>query len=591
MAKKNRKSKKFWYALATSVSVAALMVGMSADAPRREHIRQVQEAVDSIDTVDYVLNPITTISFMNDTLDYYTTAMLTYQNSKIVRNLVKNSKNHRMQLPHFSHELRHHHNKKIKYWIKIRYSPSQFAQLRMHEEISANVAAILTADFEYQLAQDKASVMKKYEKTYMGYYFTAIKNGTIKPESKNPEDLDKKYTLLVNGAITMWEKTFRTHYSPSLRLSLKQYLKDYGFRKPYPDNYQRILSHMYAFGGKDLSHYIVKDASYGDIRANIFDEMAYVKIFNNSLEQRAILVDGITDYAGYLSNFSVSQRPAIIEHIVIASRLKFELKKLKDCDLASNSPAITAAYHKVMYELARDHQYASFVNRCKELDFIAAPHKSQSLEFGSSFPVSRLLTDDNKAIISKIYQFRDVDLTKLIKDFDINFMPSDRNQLLQVNIYHFIDKPIDYLINKAPINYKASALDDSAIVSVQATPKRISDAVNTYPHHTSQTLFVNIPDFEENILQPQAMTPAAYQKLAEMFHDFDAIPNEFKNCNLNETQKFIKQHVNPRYFENISQPFLPDSNYPLKRRKKCTNPRGKDAVTIRRLNNRRSSEH
>ena len=93
MARKNRKAKKIWYILAASVSVAALMVGTHSDVQKKNDVQQVQETADTIALVN---NPISSVCFVNDTLEHYVSALLTYQNNKIVRNFVKNSKYHRI---------------------------------------------------------------------------------------------------------------------------------------------------------------------------------------------------------------------------------------------------------------------------------------------------------------------------------------------------------------------------------------------------------------------------------------------------------------------------------------------------------------
>ncbi len=594
MAKKNRKLKKFGYMLTASVSVAALAVCLNTDVPAQKQIQQIQETPDTIALVN---NPISSVSFVNDTLEHYASALLTYQNNKIVRNFVKNSKLHRMQLPYFAHELWHHHNKKIKYWLKIRYSPAQFIQLRMHEEISANVAAILTADFEYQLAKDKDAVIKKYEKTYMGFYFNAIKNGEIKPESTKQEDLDKKYTLLMNGTIKMWEKMFKAHYTPSLTETLKKYLRDFGFRQPYPENYQKILTHMYTFGGVDLSRYIKNDAAFIDVRVAIFDKMAGVMAFNRSVKQREALINDIFQYAPYLKDFGVSQRTAVLEHIIIASRMKFELNKLKNHPQGLNSSVINATYYKVMHELAKDRAYASFIDNCADLDITLTPSPQvtdNSLTMYHFFPVSRLLFDEDKAIISKIYRFRDVDLTKFINNFDMNLIPSDKSQFMQINMHYHNDKHIIPAVVQVPMEDVVVPEDENSLSAQALTthqPQNTTQLKQSLIKRVSQELYVQVPNFEENLLHPEALTPKARQELAFMYAQFNAIPNVFKNCNIEEIDSFIATKGHPHYFESKEHPFLPVKPSKVKNIENKDTLKRNNLAIIRRLSNRRSSEH
>ena len=70
-----------------------------------------------------------------------------------------------------------------------------------------------------------------------------------------------------------------------------------------------------------------------------------------------------------------------------------------------------------MHELAKDRAYASFIGNCADLDITLTPSPQvtdNSLTIYHFIPVSRLFADEDKDIISKIYRFRDVDLTKFI---------------------------------------------------------------------------------------------------------------------------------------------------------------------------------
>jgi hypothetical protein len=296
----------------------------------------------------------------------------------------------------------------------------------MHEEISANVAAILTADFEYQLAKDKQKVIKKYENTYMKFYFDAIKDGTINPECTDSLERDKKYGLLMNGAIRMWEQKFRAHYTPSLISSLTQYLKNYGFNKPHDKNYHRALTHLYSFGGIDLSKYIKDDAEFVDIKLKMCDELAGVKSLNKSKNERQSVVDDIFFNGDKLRKFPDAKRPVVMQHLFVATKLKFELEKLNAYDLRENSSAVTAAYNKVMYELAIDANFKKMILSSADFKMTRVPFDDKEYKtYLKFYPVSNLLDKEDFEIIRHFYQFRNVDLTRLINGFDINDKPLD----------------------------------------------------------------------------------------------------------------------------------------------------------------------
>ena len=547
--------------LLASVSLLVMADGAHVMSNANQNVSAPQEQLKDSVPVVLVKNPVQMVSFRNDTLSHYASALLTYCNNKIIRNFVKNSKIHRMQLPYFSHEKWHHHNKKFTYWKKYKYSPSQFIQLRMHEEISANVAAILTADFEYQLAKDKQKVIQKYENTYMKFYFDAIKDGTIKPESTDSVELDKKYELLMNGTIRMWEEKFRAHYTPSLFSSLKQYLKNYGFHKPNNKNYQRALTHLYSFGGIDLSKYIKDDAEFIDIKLKMCDELADVKSLNKSKKARQSVIDDIFLNSDKLREFSDVKRPVALQHLFIAAKLKSELEKLNGYILEENNTAITAAYNKVMYELALDVNFKKMILSAADFKLTRVPFDDKEYKTCFKFyPVSNLLDKEDFEIIRNFYQFRNVDLTRLIEGFDFNDKPLDNAALTTFSGRYFSARPMEYFIHKLPQNANTKAEDDNQDLPTDASLTQTS--ANKTPKKTnirriSKDLFVLIPNLEEPLLVPEAMTKEARRELKKLFDTYNQIPEEFKNCDMEAIEKYIEAHGNPHYFESKISPFKP----------------------------------
>ena len=577
---KSSQWKRFRDFLLASVSLLVMADGAQVVSATNQNERAPQKQLnDSIPAV-LVKNPVQTISFRNDTLDHYASALLTYYNNQIIRNFVKDSKQHRMQLPYFSHEKWHNHNKKFAYWKRYKYAPWQFIQLRMHEEISANVAAILTADFEYQFMNNKQAVIKKYENTYMKFYFDAIKDGTINPLSRDSIEQDKKYDLLMNGAIRMWEQKFRAHYTPSLVFSLKQYLKKYGCHKPNNTNYYRALTHLYSIGGIDLSQYIKKDAEFIDIRLKMCDELAGVKSFNQSAKQRHIVVDDIFEYGHKLQQFPKAKQEAVMQHLFIAAKLKCELEKLNGYILDKNSAVITAAYNKVMYQLATDSGFKKMISNCADFELTSVPFEDKTcVKF---FPISNLLDNDDLRIIRSFYQFRNVDLTRLIKEFDVNAKPLDETAFVTFSGRYFATPPIEELILKLPQNFKTKDED---------TPDLPEDASLSQPSNNkkqtikaqrrmSKDLFVDLPDFEKTLLIQETMTKDAQNELKELFESYDKIPEEFKNCDITAIEKYIEEHGNPHYFEYKEAPFKPR---PTSKKKKDT----LNLATIRKVKRER----
>ena len=577
--KKFLKSKKFWIPFLGVIGMTTFSLGL-----RKNALSKVSPAQDKTDTVPTIKHPVQSLSFANDTLDSYISALLTYRNNKVVRYLVKNSRAHRMQLPYFVHEWWHHHNKKITYWLKYKYLPSHFMQLKMHEEISANVAAIATADLEYQLADDKEAVIKKYENTYMSFYFDAIKNGTIKPESADPADLDKKYRLLINGSIEMWEQKFRAHYTPSLTFSLKQYLRNYGFHKPTDKNYRKMLSHMYTFGDVDLSKYIERDACFPDIKLDIFNGLGNVRSFNKSSELRETVINHVYAFADKLPYFPVHQRRAVLQHILIAAKVKYELRQLKGLALEPNNKAISCAYDKVCFELSQDGTYAKFIDDCTFLDKARIPFMDEKICF-NAFGMSSIIDEKNRTDIAQFYYFQHTDLTKLMKHFGINRLPTDRTLWDDFSAAYVSHPTVEKLILSIPQDtylfastHDTSAISD-ALITEKSSPK---DNLSKFGKHLSQNLFVAIPNFEEALLNPSAITPEVRDTLKKLFKAFNDIPAEFRECDVIGSQRYVQTHGNPHYFEYKDAPFQPC--FTTSRKRAYQN----NLATLRRARQRRS---
>lgn len=124
---------------------------------------------------DSVNSSVRTISYFTDTLYQAKSTLMYYIPDKIVRNYVENNNGFRMQLPYFVHEDWHRHNAGSRYRYNYDYSPEEYYKLCMHDEITANISAILTARFEYLSSPDKEATIAKYENSYMGFYFKAVK--------------------------------------------------------------------------------------------------------------------------------------------------------------------------------------------------------------------------------------------------------------------------------------------------------------------------------------------------------------------------------------------------------------------------------
>jgi len=271
-----------------------------------------------------------------------------------------------------------------------------------------------------------------------------------------------------------------------------------------------------------------------------------------------------------LPYYPIHQRKAVLQHILIATKVRHELKKLDGLALEPNAKAISCAYNKVCFELSHDASFVNFIDNCTFLEKITVPFEDSKTYF-DAFGVSSLLDESHYADIAQFYRFRNSDLTKLIENFDINRLPTDRKRCDELNIAYLTNPPMEKLILDIPqstylfaSNAAQFIASDTSITGQTSSPNNPSK----FSKHLSKKLFVNVPNFEEALLNPKALTPEIRDTLKKLFKEFNDIPAEFTNCNVKSSLHYIKQHGNPHYFEYSEAPFLPHFTTPLKRKYK-----------------------
>lgn len=555
--KKKSISNKLKYALLSSVSAIALTVGFLCS--QGEHLPKPEKVFPPADTILTDFNPLVSVYYKTDTLDHYVSALLYYSQGQITRNFVEKNNIFRIQLPYFSHEFWHHHNKAIPYY-SYRLSPSQRVKACMHEEISANLAAILTVDLKYQAVDDKMSVIKKYEKTYMGFYFDAIKNAMIDPCTKDSVELDKKYSFLINGTINIWQNIYRSHYSPSLFAALNSSVNAVGLRKSYPQNYKKILSHMYTFGGVDFSKYIKEDAYFPDVRLKVLDEMAYVKSFMKSKQESAFLANEVFKNFDSLKYVSPNLRDVALQHLIISAKLKYELTKLDKYKVHPSSSIVSVAYNKVMYELSHDVSFANFIDKCHDIGlpfFLINNDAFRNIGFDYVHNIE--LKPSDQKIISSFYNNNGVSLLPYIKDFDANVLPLDKDRWTQFAINYFTCPPLEKIIEEeAATDDKHEFSNKEQVISRDIQNKKVSikQDKSTTPivrRRLSKDIQIDLLDLTKPILVLDNLPKKQRLAIIKYFHDFDNIDEVFKGCDTQAIIEYMKKHKVAHPFKEIDE--------------------------------------
>lgn len=542
--------------LMATTSMLALSLGFSGCYQQQEEVPSYSHE-QPVDSVVYVDSPVTTASFRTDTIPKHSSPALFYHsNGQITHNYVEKDARYRIQLTLIAHENWHHHNSLSKYRIKYKFSPMQYAKLCMHDEISATLAAILTADLEYQTSENKDSVMRKYENTYMGFYFKAVKEGKIKTGSLDKADNDAKYRLLVNGAIEMWQDRFLTHYAPSRKAMLIEFISKVGFYKPVRGNYKKILSHMYTFGGVDLSKYIEKDVRSPELKIKIINNMVYCNSINGDNKQAAFIAEEVTKNIDKLKEISVSKQRDALEHLFVAAKLKYELSQLDVSHAQSRPEIVAAAYNKVMYTFAKDQSFSVFIENCYK-DIQKDWHHPPALMPEKSSPVliRQAFSDKDAAHIRQFYTYKGQDLSKSVCNFDMNRFPSDKLCLMNISDSYYEMQPSHLLAHQIAYLADKSETYEDAAVRAQADKK--SSKVNNpvKKQRLSGDQYVEIPDFEQPLFVEGSMNEQQWQTLKNMFEAFDNIESVYKGCDADKLAEHIKKHGRIPYFEK-ADPFL-----------------------------------
>jgi len=573
--KKYLTNNKLRYFLLATTSSLALAVGVGLGIYQQNSQQEIVPETKP-DTVVVVDNPLKTITFRNDTLYKGSSTLLYYLHNNITRNYVENGMSYRIQLPYFSHEHKHDDNEKVdneprSYRIKYMYSPSQYATLCMFDEITANMAAIETAAFEYLSAKNKDAVIQKYEKTYMKFYFEAVKEGKITPlefadinELKTRrEELENYRSFLVNETQDMWQKKYRAQYSPKHFNMVLHYIDYVGLYQPYNANFKHVMQHMFTIGGVDFSKYLTHFIEPYDRRIKVFDEMAYVKSFTKDKKTASFTVHEVANQYAYLNTFRTSELPNAIQHLFVSAKLKNELNSYSTDDLLARPTLVATSHRKILYELAHDVSFQNFLNETslnqKPFSILDDDYKYPLLAFSP-------MVIDNDAYRDKIvdfYQFKGINLTAFIPSFDVAYVPTNSDCFFDLVQYDYLlHKEFPFsIMDMIKLRQNFSQSDQSApnaacelAENKEIKPQQIS------PRRLSQNMYMPVLDFKQPLLVPGALSDEAKKKIVQMFNDYDNIPNVFKLCDTEATKQYEKTHGVSGYFTQPDAPFQPVKN-------------------------------
>ena len=471
-----------------------------------------EKKTDTVENTVRVKNPVKQIKYKIDTLSGISgRSLLYYHNGYITRNFADKKNIYEMSLPLFSHEDWHAYVDLIKWRSRYKYTPFEYYKLCMHNEITANIAALLTTRYQYMAAENKKEFAKEHTNGVMKFYFNAVLQGKIKPESTNSKVLEQEYSFIANGMQKAWMERCSKWYMPSVYGMMQRYVANQGFIEDSKKSYNYVRKYMYTIGGVDFSKYLKQDIMPADTRVFLADGLRNVKSLSDG---GAEIMNFINSAYPLMENVGFEKQKEAFQHLLVSSKLKYELRNRTPEELQENPQMVDMYYRQTLAKLQSDKTFEEYVN-----NFPAINEKSCALKVYNA--------KEYKQIISRMYEFKNFNLCSALKDFKIKNVPV---RTVSANDFYFGDVPYYWsLVSevkgeewRAPYQGVIIKTDENNVVR------------KNYKKRQSDWQFIAAPDYSQPILT------AAEQKdkeaILKAIKDFDNIPQVLKECDT-EAQK------------------------------------------------------
>lgn len=467
---------------------------------------------------DTVAHAVQDITYTVDTLSTQTSTLMYWCKGKIVRNYIENNNSFRLQMPYVAHEDWHDHNAG---YDKYALTLNEYFKLSAHDEISANLLAILTARYEYLSSNDKESVIKKYQNSYMKFYFDAVANGDVKPESRLNADRDAEWKLLANGTRDMWMRRYFNTYLPRFWKKVDRFDTNVGLRQDKKGYlYKKFLKNKYFIGGVDFLSYMDKDISFDDKFLTLTDYM----IKSEALLQAKGIGKLVRTNYERLSDINLEQRREAFQHLFIAGLLKDKLHKVDAENLKSHPQIVTSCYYQVIHKLQQDKVFKSMA------DLFPKFYMNKSIVQSNDSVYQNFLTD--------IYTHEGVDMRDVIQNFSVKKVPVkesvifDANDLMMQPWLAVLPAYQDMQIEKMRENSEAARKRNKK-------QQKTDEVEPSEKVRKSEEQHILIPNFREPILV--ANTPEQDAEIFKVMQDFEKIPAVLKGCNTEAQKKYWQE--------------------------------------------------
>lgn len=506
---------------------AALVMGASAGSCVFENTSQNKDekknTVENVANAKHklkVLKPVKEIKYVTDTLDNSGRTLLYYSAGKITRNYVEKNNMYRMALPLFSHEDWHAHNDEIKWRRRYKYTPFEYYKLCMHDEISANIAALLTTRFQYIRSEDKKKFAQSYKGRVFGFYFDEVAKGNIKPESTNPKDKVKEWAFIANGMQKAWMTRCAKGYMPSIYSMMKRYVGLYGFidEDESRKNYEYVRKYMYRIGGVNFDKYMKQDIVPTDDRVYVSDCLKSIKSLR---DDGAEILNYVNGNSPLLRQVGFEKQTEAFQHLLISAKLKHMLSSRSKKALQENPQIADICYRQIMYKFAHDKTFAKSVENFPSITVGNCGIKATD-------------KDEYRKIISQMYTFKGVDLSENIQDFKLGFVPVHNS-----DFYSFNGMPFHWDFPMGTQIETNSAKVENTDFSMIAAAEKNKCAKKIYKKRESGWQTIEAPNYREPIL-----TAAGKQDMAKIFATIDkfkSMPRVLKECDTAAQQQYFAQ--------------------------------------------------
>ena len=464
-----------------------------------------------------VQNPVGNSTYVVDTLDAPRGGTLLFCSGKsIVRYFVENNDSYRMRLYLFVHEQKHKDNF-LKGLRSVMVSPLQYAKICMHDEISANIAALLTLRYEYLTAEDKESVIKKYENNEYGYYFQAVKSKKIFPEKEDSASRDAEWSFIMNETRDMWMRRYAPVYQPSIWRMVERYTRRMGesiSTKKQNKYYQKGLKIAYDIGGVDFSKYMDKDIELQDKNFSLLDQAVSLKIFKN---EQDLYFNAVQKHIDDLKKEGFPITYDLVSQIYFAEGVKSVLSGISAEEIEKKPEVVGVYYNKISTAL------------CNKKDFCDLVWATMPMDYKNALLLRKFGVHSSQEIYKKIYAFKGADLSQMISGLPKNiYKPSmsEYGDFCMKNKELAVMGFVDFELAEMRQNSEKTLL-------VTSSAKQNKEA-----SRKSENQVVALPDFTQPILI--ASTPEDMLEIKKCIDDFYSIPYVMRHCNIEAQKKFLK---------------------------------------------------